>query len=315
LRNRFRSFYHFLEAVYVAREMEKRGISHIHTHFAAGAASVAMIVHRLTGIPFSFTAHAFDLYKDPILLVEKIRSAEIIATISEYNKTYMKKLVPEIDGAKIHVIHCGIDMEVFTPVPRESDGAIRILSVGRLEEKKGHRYLIEACSILKQRAVDFRCMIVGEGVERDALQALIDAYGLQDSVVLKGAVFQEEIRAFYEDTDIFALACVSAGNADIDGIPVVLMEAMAMEIPAISTNISGIPELIEDGGNGMLVPQRDADALAEAIHRLIQDESLRETIRRNGRITVERAFDLRSEGAKLMDLFRESMKYAGERRI
>jgi glycosyltransferase involved in cell wall biosynthesis len=180
--------------------------------------------------------------------------------------------------------------------------------VGNYIEKKGHKYLIEACNILAQRGIDFSCSIVGDGSDRPALEALISRYGLNDRVKLTGALEQRSVRRLYRDSDIFALACVIARNGDRDGMPTVLIEAMACGIPVITTPVTGIPELVIDGETGFLVPQRDATALADTLQRLMSNAELRACVGQNARQRAVEDFDVQRNAAILVGLFQEMVK-------
>lgn len=305
LKNRLRTFYHFCEAIPLAREVERRDIKHLHVHFALNATTMAMVVSRLTDTTFSFTAHANDIFANPILLPEKIRAARFIIAISEYNMRFLHSVVPsQRTVAKTHLVHCGIDVLEFSPPdhrPR-SDQPI-ILAVGRLVEKKGYPYLIKACRILADQGCDFRCLIVGGGPQESVLKQMIVSSNLADRVNLVGVVFQEHLRDYLVKADIFALPCVVASDQDMDGIPNTLMEAMAMEIPTISTTVSGIPELIEDMKTGLLVPPQDEVSLAGAIATLLENEALRSRLGKAGRIKVIDEFESRKNANRLLGIF------------
>ena len=306
LRNRLRSLGHFIYAARVAAEVERRGVEHLHADYALNAATVALVAARLTGRSFSFAAHAADLYINPILLREKIRAAGFVTPISDYNRRFLLQTAGDAGAAlKINVVHCGLDLSQFVPAAGPSHTRPLILGVGRLIEKKGFRYLIAACQRLAQRGTEFECRIIGGGPEATALQSQIDQCGLADRVHLSGPLPQEQVREWMRRADVFALPCVSARDRDQDGIPVVLMEAMALHRPVISTPISGIPELVQDGVNGLLTPPGDSARLAEALSQLLADTELREALGRAGRATVEREFDVRISAAQLAALFSE----------
>ena len=259
LKNRLRTFYHFCEAILVAREAKRIGIKHLHAHFALNPTTVAMVVSRLADVSFSFTAHANDIFRNPILLKEKIKEARFIIAISDYNKQFLFNILPTPETLnKIHVVHCGVDIQSFSPqrAKNRSDKPT-VLAVGRMVEKKGFPYLIRACKILFDKAYDFRCLILGDGPQKGLIRQIITEAGLSDVIELPGLVYPEHVRDYFAKADIFVLPCIVGTDDDIDGIPVTLMEAMAMEIPTISTNISGIPELIEHMKTGILVPPKD----------------------------------------------------------
>jgi len=307
LAKRRRTLLHFAEAVYLAAEVEKRHICHIHVHFALNAATLALVVERLTGVPFSFTAHANDIFADRVILREKIEAARFIVAISEYNKRFLVEYAgnPQI-AEKIHVIHSGIPIADFSPEAQPTHASTApplILSVGRLVEKKGFPFLIRACKHLRDRGYHTRCVIVGSGPQEERLRHMIHDLGMEDWIELPGWLDQAQVRAYLKEAFIFALPCVVAANGDRDGIPAVLMEAMAMAKPCVSTAISGIPELIEDGHSGLLVPEKDEIALADALSRLLDDPQLASRLGQAGREKVRRAFNLDHVTDQLLYLF------------
>ncbi len=306
LKNRLRTFLHFCQAVYLAREVERQQIDHLHVHFALNATTLAMVVARLTGKTFSFTAHANDIFANPILLPEKIKEARFIVAISEYNIRFMYNLVPSQEILdKMHLVHCGIDVQKFVPpTQRPSQDCPLILGVGRLVEKKGYPYLIKACKILVERGYNFRCLILGGGPQEARLKQMVQAYNLAETVSLEGIVFQERLKDYLDQAAVFVLPCIVGSDQDMDGIPNTLMEAMAMEIPTISTHISGIPELIEDGQTGLLVPPQDEVVLAEAIVRMLEDQELRQALGRAGRAKVAAEFEIAQNAHRLLCIFK-----------
>jgi len=310
LKKRLRTLGHFGQAVYLAHQMRRQKIQHIHAHFAMNAASIAMMISRLEGSSYSFTAHAFDLFTDErLLLPVKLRTAKFIIAISNYNREFMAKLVPN-EGVeeKTFVIHCGVDPETFSPQENKQQGNCPIiLSIGRLIEKKGFIYLLEACKILADRGYRFRCEIIGDGPQRPLLQQFIDQNGLRKSVSLEGRVLQEKVRDYLANADLFVLPCVRASNGDQDGIPVALMEAMALEIPVFSTTVSGIPELIEHGRNGWLVQPEASLALADAMAFSLENESLTKRLAKFGRKRIETDFNIAKTAAQLSDVFRKEL--------
>ena len=301
-----RGMIHLLEGCYLAGVCQKRGIQHLHAHFATGPTSLALMTRELLGIPFSFTAHAMDIYRDRLFLEKKIKRAKFVVTVSEYNKRKLLSCCPGINPNKIKVIHCGIDTNRFKPSFRDERCPLEILSVGRLVEKKGFPYLIEACHRLKIRGINFRCWILGDGPQREYLEDLIAERGLQDCVSLEGAVQQEDLVGYYRRADIFVLPCVIDSQGDRDGIPVTLMEAMAMGLPVVSTPVSGIPELIQNRHSGLLVEPENAEQLAEAIKTLIQNRDMRKKFGERGRKKVMRDFNIEKTLELLISNFRSS---------
>jgi glycosyltransferase involved in cell wall biosynthesis len=287
----------------MAREMQHDGISHIHAHFANHPALAALAIHRLTGIPFSFTAHGSDLHVDRRMLPEKVDSASFVVAISRYNKSM---IVDECLGRyadKVHVVHCGVDPEWFgqrRPASRRS--RFEIVCVGSFEPIKGHRYLIRACEQLLLRGVDFTCHLVGDGPQRAEIERQIEAAALPDVVILHGAKTRAEVARIVARSDAAVLASAPTRSGKREGIPVALMEAMSAALPVVATTTGGIPELVEHDGSGFLVPPADPDALANALERLASDPALRERLGRAGRETILREFDQRRCAADLVAL-------------
>lgn len=287
------SFGDFVQAGAVAWRLRQSGVSHLHAHFANTPTDIAELVHLLTGVPFSFTAHAKDIYcSDPEVLDRKIHRTEFVVTCTEYNRRFLQQV--STNGTPIHRIYHGIDTEQF-----HAEGAVRssqadelpiLLSVGRFREKKGFTTLLKACRILKQQGRRFRCWIVGYGPLQPVLEALIRVLDLQDTVSLLGKKTQDEVVGLYRQATVFVLPCEVAEDGDRDGIPNVLMEAMATGLPVVSTDVSGIPELIRHERNGCLVPPRDPEALATTLGRLLDDPGLRDALSRAGQETVAQQF-------------------------
>ncbi len=294
----------FPKVVRFAYEMVHQGITHVHAHFANHPAVAGLIIHRLTGIPFSFTAHGSDLHVERRMLAEKVEAAEFVATISSFNKELMIQECGEGVRQKIHVIPCGVDPDIFTPHYRsDCDDPFTILSVAWFEEVKGHKYLIEACRLLRDRGIDFECRFVGDGRLRREIETQIEQLGLQDAIHLLGPQPRAEVAKMLSEADVMALHSVPTQRGDIEGIPVVLMEAMASEIPVVASRLSGIPELVDHGRTGLLVPPRDTTAIANALHMLWEDRELRCGLGQAGREKVLREFNLKTNAKKLAKLF------------
>ncbi|MFQ5783924.1 MAG: glycosyltransferase [Alphaproteobacteria bacterium] len=299
----------FLLAGHIALEVIESGrIRHLHGHFCHGATTVTWFVSRLAGIPFSFTAHAKDIYQRKLnpgdLLERKVKAARFVTTCTGANQRQLARLRPERDI--VYTVYHGLDTDYFSPAPREErpDSTPLVLSVGRCVAKKGFPSLITACAALKQAGLDFRCLIVGEeGDQSDLVRRMIDTEGLAGTVVLEDAVTQDKLKGLYERATVFVLPCQVNEDGDRDGIPNVLVEAMAMGVPVTSTTVSGIPELVADGVDGLLVPPRDAAALADAIRRLLLDETLRHELAVSARKKICDGFDSRRTTATLKDLF------------
>ena len=308
-----RSLVVMLKASSFARSMRALEVDHIHAHWATHPTLGAYIVHRLAGIPYSFTAHAHDIYVERAMLREKIESAQFVATISDYNKQFLKNLYGDKHLSKIIIVRCGIDTEFFKPKENsQKDERVKftIVCVGSLEEKKGHRFLIEACSILRLQGMEFQCLLVGDGDKRAELETLIEQNNLTDDVHLLGWQTRQQIRELIGSANVMVLPSITTSTGKQEGIPVALMEALAMQVPAIATQISGIPELIEDNNNGLLVTESDARAIADAISRLYSDPVLQNSLGVEGRKKVQEEFDLQKNVFKLGQLITASISRA-----
>jgi len=290
-------FEDFLQAASLARALRRNGITHLHAHFANVPTTVAELVSRLTGISFSFTAHAKDIYLTPSAeLARKIERATCVLTCTEHNKRYLAALTPV--GSPVHLAYHGVDTARFSNQPRPLSPPMWqppcILSVGRFCEKKGLEYLIEACHRLVGHGYIFQCQIVGYGELQKKLEGMIVSLGLQEYVFLAGRMTQDQLAAMYRQATMFVLPCLVTDQGDRDGIPNVLMEAMASGVPVISTNVSGISELVEHAQNGLLVEPRNADNLADAMALLLLRSDLRRRLAHHGRDTVLRRFTLQA---------------------
>ena len=304
-RNRLRTFFHFCEAICLAIEAKRREIRHIHAHFSINAASIALIISRLLDVSFSFTAHN-SFFTDRLILKEKCKAARFIVAISEYSRDLLLRLVKESKADRFHIIHCGVCTDKFSPpTSKVPNPSWLIFSIAQLVERKGIPVLAQACKILDQRGFDFRCIIAGDGPQRVLLEQMIAEYQIQEKVQLVGVVFQEQLLSYLSRADVFVLPCLTASDGDRDGIPVVLMEAMAMEIPTVSTNVSGIPELIEDGQSGLLVREKDPTALADALERLLLDRELGIKLGKKARQKILREFDIEGNVRQLATLFKQ----------
>lgn len=283
--------YAFFQAGYLAHQLTTAGIRHVHAHFASDCAGVAELASKLAGVSYSISAHAKDIYlSSAASLRRKLDSACFTVTCTEYNRRYLASIASP--RAVLLRMYHGVDLNRFPGADgRElAPGVPLVLSVGRLRAKKGFTTLIEACRILHESGRPFSCKIVGYGEQHDALAGLIARHGLGKAVQLIGRKTQEEVIALYRRATIFALPCQVASDGDRDGIPNVLLEAMAMGLAVVSTEVSGIPEVIHDQVNGLLVRPGDAQALAAAIARLLDDSSLRTSVGEAGRKTVAGRF-------------------------
>jgi glycosyltransferase involved in cell wall biosynthesis len=307
---------HFVRAGWLAARLRETDTVHLHAHFAHGPASVAKFASELTGIPFSFTAHAKDIYTSPPeLLQSKLRAARFVVTCTEYNAQHLAGLAGPPWANRIHRIYHGVDFDRFRRVDGdvERSAAPRVsrpptcLAIGRLVEKKGFPYLIAAARILAATGRSFTVRIVGGGEQRAALEAAIEQGGLKGTVELCGPMPQEKLLPLYEEAAAFVLPCVVTDNGDRDGIPNVLVEAMRMGVPVVSTSISGVPELVIHEKTGLLVPPRDAQALADAIAAILDHPERASRLAANAARHVAEAFDLHRNAQSLRHLLLENV--------
>ncbi|HKW62483.1 MAG TPA: glycosyltransferase [Candidatus Acidoferrum sp.] len=293
----------FPKVVGFAYEMEKQGIRHVHAHFAYHAAVAGLIVHRLTGIPFSFTARGSDVQSDGHMLKEKVEASDFVISVSECNKEIiLSKCGPSVEK-KIYVIHGGVNVERLAPRLECAAGKLlRILCVARFEEVKGHAFLVEACRFLKERGVPFECRLVGDGPLRSQIENQIKQSGMSKDVLLLGSVPYDEVIEQFWRADVVVLATAPTASGKREGIPNVLKEAMACGVPVIASASGGIPELVDEQC-GILVRPRDARAIADALQLLCGQPERRRQMGVAGRAKIVREFNLNLSTAKRAELF------------
>ena len=302
---RSRTALHFATGVYAAWVLRERRGVHLHAHFVDRAATVALVAARLLNTTYSVTAHAREIYVQPVLLRERIGQAAFVVTCTEYNRRHLAELLGPGEASKIMRIYHGLDLTAFAGAERPAVAGLPpvLLAVAQLKEKKGLRYLIEACRLLVDRGRAIRCEIVGDGPLRGDLERLVATLALQDVVVLAGALPFSEVLERYRRAWAFVLPCIVASDGDRDGIPNSILEALAAELPVLSTPISGIPEVIRDGDTGLLVGEADAAAIADAVERLLDDRDLAALLGAHGRALVDREFDLEQNVDRLLARF------------
>ncbi|MFO7321146.1 MAG: glycosyltransferase [Chloroflexota bacterium] len=295
----------FPKSVHFARLMEASGIRHVHAHFASHPAAAAFVIHRLTGIPYSFTGHGSDLHRDRHMLKEKVAEAAFVVAISNFNRDLILSEAGEQYAGKVKVVHCGVDTHIFQPhrLERSADEAFKILCIGTLHEVKGQTFLIEACRRLAERGIRFSCHFIGDGPDQEALQAQVSAAGLEECVHFEGRRKREEVISWLQHADVLVAPSVPSRDGRREGLPVVLIEALGSGVPAIASRLSGIPELIEDGVTGYLIEPGNVDQLVDALERLVRDPELRRRLGRNGREKVVREFDLDQNAKTLIRYF------------
>ncbi len=302
----------FPKVVHAARLMQRDGVDHVHCHFATHPALAGFLIHRLVGIPYSFTAHGSDLHVDRTMLCQKVAEAAFTVTISDDNRAVFER---ECGGpiSTLEVIHCGVDTTVFHPVPRVAapDRPLAILAIGTLHEVKGQTHLVEACRLLAATGVPFSCRFVGDGPDRTALERQVANAGLADLVEFLGRRTRAEIAGLIGASDVLVAPSVPTRSGKREGIPVVLMEAMSAGLPVVASALSGIPELVVDGASGLTVPPGDAPAIAAALRRLHDDPELRTRLGVAARERVVAEFDVDRNAGRLVERFAAVAASAG----
>jgi colanic acid/amylovoran biosynthesis glycosyltransferase len=293
------------KAVHAARLMKQAGVTHVHAHYATHPAFAAWVIHRLTGLSYSITVHAHDIFVEKAMLGLKLREAAFIAAISHFNREFLAREVGAWVREKTHIVHCGIVPGHYAPrrPPPGPGETFEIITIGSLQPYKGQRYLLEACARLREQGLKFRCRIVGGGELRPELEAQLAELKLAGWVELLGPQPQEEVARLLPTAHCYVQPSIITPSGKMEGIPVSLMEAMSCGLPVVATELSGVPELVRPGETGTLVPPADARALAEALAQVqaSPDESGR--LAKAGRELVLREFDLRTNVTRLAELF------------
>ena len=302
----------FVRAAYLAEVLRAKGADHVHAPWASTDAFVALAAARLLKITYTVQARAYDIHRhtSAVGLPLKLANAGFVVTNSSYNEAILRSLLPSGAGGKVRKIYNGIDLGRFVPRERAShpETGVKLLSVGDLVEPKGLEYLMQACRSLKDRGYAIQCEIIGGKVAGEInyyieLMKLQKSLGLQDQVLFLGRQPFDRVLEKYQDADIFVLPAVTAKHGGRDITPNALIEAMAMKLAVVSTTSGAIPEIVENGVSGILLPPRDADALAQAIVGLIENESLRKQFGNYARKRVEERFDISKNVANFVDLF------------
>ena len=300
------------QAAALAREVRRRGIGHLHAHFASAATAVARLAARFAGVPYTFTAHAKDIFHESVRpddLRRKLADAAAVITVSDYNRDFLRQTYgPAALG--VRRVYNGLDLGRF-PYEGPRDRPPRVVAVGRLVEKKGFADLVEACALLARRGQTFTCQIIGTGDQEAELRARVERLGLGDRVELAGPRPQGEVTTAVRGTAVLAAPCVVGADGNRDGLPTVLLEAMALGTPCVSTDVTGIPEVLRHGETGWMVPQQNPAALAAALERLFADAELRVRLAERARGLIEAEFDIHRNAARLRAAFEEA---AGSRR-
>jgi colanic acid/amylovoran biosynthesis glycosyltransferase len=297
------------QAALLARAARRRGITHLHAHFATTAACVARLAARFGGLTYTFTAHAKDIFHeevDPTDLARKLRDAAGVVTVSDYNLRHLRATYGP-SAARVERVYNGLDLAEFNYLPPRERPA-RVASVGRLVEKKGFGVLIEACARLARDGRRFECVVAGAGELEAELREQVARLGLGASVRLVGPRPQGEVVRLIQSSAAFAAPCVVGADGNRDGLPTVLLEAMASGTPCVSTDVTGIPEILRDGETGLMVAQHDPPALARALARLLDDADLRVRLAEGARRLVEAEFDIKRNAARVRELFRRAAR-------
>ncbi|HAQ38161.1 MAG TPA: colanic acid biosynthesis glycosyltransferase WcaL, partial [Saprospirales bacterium] len=283
-----------------AKQMQIKKVEHIHAHYASHPALAAWIINKISGITYSVTIHSHDIYDCHAMLDIKLKDALFLAPISYYNIKYLEELLGKWVKEKCHVVRCGVDLEKYESSQKtvdSKDGVFKILQIGSLHWKKAQVYLVQVMASLRKRGVPFHLTIIGEGQERTSIESEIKKHQLENHITLVGAKRQDEVARILPQSDCYVQSSVS------EGIPVAIMEAMACELPVVSTKITGIPELVLDGETGILVPANDVANMANALEKLYNDPNLCLAMGKRGKNWVAEEFTLENNGKKLVALF------------
>ena len=308
--NRWECFLQAVHLIHVLVLEERRtgkNIDHLHAHFAHDPALIAYLVNRITGLPFSFTAHARDLYQVPEdVLLDRIHESSAVITCCGANIEYLNQIASS-EKSKFSLIYHGVNLDDFQSATNIDTSARPelpiILSVGRLVEKKGFQDLFEALLMVKERGQRFRCTIYGDGPLSKQLKAWIDEHGMSEDILLMGDSSQHELIPIFQSATFFALTPVQTDDGDRDGIPNVLVEAMAVGLPVVTTAVAGIPELVEHDRNGFLYQQHDVDGISLGITELLSDAEKRTQLGAAALKKVTEQFDVRLAADRLKALF------------
>jgi len=278
------------------------GIDHIHAHWATYPSTAALLISQITGKTFSFTSHAHDIFLEDHFIKDKVNASKFSVTISNFNVKLLSG-ISGIDAKKIKVVHCAIDPNNYKVENFKKE--FSILAVGRFDEIKGFKYLIDAIAELHKNNIKIKCNIIGSGDLKEMLIGQTKKHKLEKYIIFHGAKQQHEVRDMMLKSEMFVLPSIKTEKGNMDGIPVVLMESMALGTPVISTRVSGIPELIEDKKNGYLVDEKNTVQLTEAINTLMNlDETSKKNIISNARKTIEKDFNIDIEANKLLEYIR-----------
>ena len=289
---------HFAEAIVLASEMRMRSIARLHNHFANSAATVGLLAAMFLKLPWSFTIHGISEFDYPagLLLGRKIEAAGFVACVSWFGRAQAMRLVDPAHWSKLHVVRCGLQLGDL-PTHGKSRGAKRIISVGRLSPEKGQTGLLEAFAALSSEHDAIELLIVGDGPDRDLLEARANELGVTNKVMFAGRCSEHDTLAHIARSDILVL------SSFMEGLPIVLIEAMAIGTPVVASRVAGIPELVDDGKTGLLFTPSNWPELEACLRRLIDDDILRESLADAAKISVRAEYDVEWSAARMRELF------------
>lgn len=296
----------FPRAIWMADQFKRDGIQHVHAHYATHPALVAWLIHQVTGIPYSVTVHAHDIFVEKPMLATKLQDSQFISSISEFNRQYLVNLLGPWVKEKTQIVRMGIDPSYYQDGRKAQtvdSRRLEIISVGSLQPYKGHIYLVRACVELKQRGIPFHCRIVGGGDLRPLLEQAIRENQLEEWVELMGPRTQDEVSRLLRTANCYVQPSVITATGKMEGIPVALMEAMVSKVPVVATSISGVPELVRPGETGWLVPPENVAALADTLSEIHRNPAEAERRAELGHRWVMEEFELSSNVRKLSSLF------------
>ena len=309
---RLEAFVCFLYGFLLAEEARRDGVELLHAAWGNGPATAAWVASRLTGIPFSFTGRANDIYPQDGILPLKARDALFIRTNNKANGAYLRGFCPPDQQDKVHVVYNGLTLGRRPPSLAPFLPEYQLLSIGRFVPKKGFDYLLTALARLRREQIPVRLTLVGDGRLRRSLKRRCRLLGIADMVDMPGFLPHDRVEALMRSHDIFLMPSVQTANGDRDGIPNVIMEALSCRMPVIATDVCGIGEVIRDGETGLLVPQRDPRALADGVRRLLADRDAALRMAAQGRDLVLHMFDSEANTRQLLCLYRDSCAHARE---
>ncbi len=301
IKDRIRTCYHFVEAIYFYPEIASAGCQHLHVHFLSGGATIAFFLHKMYGVRYSLTAHGTDIFVEKVWLKEKLSHAVIVRVGTRYNQQYLKGLLPSHVHLPIHVLPFGINVDMISRTePKLSSGRLMLLNVGNLVWQKAQGLLLEACHLLCDMGIDFHLTIVGRGPLRHTLEKKREALDLTSRVTLTGALSPSDVFERYRHSDIFVLSSVS------EGFGMVLIEAMAAGVPVVAPALNGIAEIVDDGTDGRLFQPGSVQSLALVLQELCGDQDRRKQFGQNGQRKARERYQLTQAVSRFYSVLQQS---------